>query len=99
MSSNIQLQAPVVSKKLTQQSLRTMEMTEDGLTVAVGADGGEVHLVQMSQNLAEVGKMEKINMGGMFEREMRRERILEARNKGKKFKDKMGGKVCIIIIK
>ena len=65
-----------------------MEMNEDGIYGAVGAEGGEVYVVSISDNLVVSGKMDKMNIGNMFEREAKREKILHVKKREIQFREK-----------
>ena len=46
--------------------------------MAVGAEDGNVSMLELSQSLSEVTRADKLATSEMFERETRREKILEA---------------------
>ena len=46
--------------------------------MAVGAEDGNVSMLELSQSLSEVNRQDKLATSEMFERETRREKILEA---------------------
>nr|CAH7769273.1 unnamed protein product [Callosobruchus chinensis] len=52
-----------------------------GRLVAVGNQRGTTYLVEFSENLSVCNKNDKMLLTAMFERETRREKILEARNR------------------
>ncbi|KAK6625581.1 hypothetical protein RUM43_005880 [Polyplax serrata] len=59
--------------------LRSLRAHENGRLVAVGNEKGSTYLVEFSENLATNNKNDKALLTAMFERESRREKILEAR--------------------
>ena len=79
---------PILSRRLGNWPLRCIEMTDDGLMVAAGSDGGAVSALRLSEDLAQCSKVERANIGNMFEREAKREKILEGRNKEIRFLEK-----------
>ena len=54
---------------------------EQGCLLAVGCDNGSTSLLELNDGLTVSHKNEKAQVTAMFERETRREKILEARNK------------------
>ena len=55
-----------------------MKVQDQGLLMAVGAEDGNVSMLELSQSLSEVNRQDKLATSEMFERETRREKILEA---------------------
>ena len=62
-----------------------------GCLVATGCDGGNVALLELTEGLASAHRNDKNSVTAMFERETRREKILEARNKEQRLKEKTKG--------
>ena len=62
-------------------------VTKDG-KVAIGAADGSTTVLEISESLHEMQKTEKSNIMAMLEREMKREKNLEARQKELKQKAK-----------
>lgn len=65
--------------------MRTHDM---GRLVAVGNQKGTTYLVEFSENLQMSNKNDKMLLTAMFERESKREKILEARNREIRLKQK-----------
>merc|ERR1711983_593001 len=59
--------------------------------MAVGCNNGNTSLLELSDSLSVSNKNEKSAVTAMFERETRREKILEARNKELRLKEKTKG--------
>ena len=59
--------------------------------VATGCDGGNVALLELTEGLASAHRNDKNSVTAMFDRETRREKILEARNKEQRLKEKSKG--------
>ena len=55
-----------------------VQVEDGGLLLAVGGEDGNVSLLELSQSLSEVTRADKLATSEMFERETRREKILEA---------------------
>ena len=81
-------QSPSVSRTLGIDAVRALDMREDGMTVSAGDDGGVVSVVRISEDLVTCTREERVKIGYMFDREARRERILEVRNRELRFKEK-----------
>ena len=73
---------------MTDNPLSCLSVNETGELVLAGGVDGAVHVLRLHEGLYEGTKAEKEQAGGMFERETRRERILESINKAKKIKVK-----------
>ncbi|XP_064216038.1 dynein intermediate chain 3, ciliary isoform X2 [Tribolium castaneum] len=67
--------------KVCDESLKCLRTHEMGRLVAVGNQKGTTYLVEFSENLAMSNKNDKMLLTAMFERESKREKILEARNR------------------
>ncbi|CAH1987612.1 unnamed protein product [Acanthoscelides obtectus] len=67
--------------KVCDEALRCLRTHEMGRLVAVGNQRGTTYLVEFSENLSVCNKNDKMLLTAMFERETRREKILEARNR------------------
>ncbi|XP_075973543.1 dynein intermediate chain 3, ciliary-like [Anticarsia gemmatalis] len=72
---------PVRSLSLSKYELTKMSPDKDGKTVAVGDSHGDVYLLQLSENMAIPGSRDKILMQQTYERETKREHILDNRLK------------------
>ncbi|XP_044269333.1 dynein intermediate chain 3, ciliary [Tribolium madens] len=67
--------------KVCDEALKCLRTHEMGRLVAVGNQKGTTYLVEFSENLAMSNKNDKMLLTAMFERESKREKILEARNR------------------
>ncbi|KPJ08451.1 Dynein intermediate chain 2, axonemal [Papilio machaon] len=72
-------QRPVLSAQLCPEPLLSIRMHETGTLAACGSQLGNIYVVEMSHNLAQTDKNDKALLTAMFERESKRERILESR--------------------
>ncbi|ENN71438.1 hypothetical protein D910_09902 [Dendroctonus ponderosae] len=77
-----------LSVKVCDEKLRRIRTHDMGRLVAVGNQKGTTYLVEFSENLATSNKNDKVLLTAMFERESRREKILEARNREIRLKQK-----------
>ncbi|EEB18967.1 dynein intermediate chain 3, ciliary, putative [Pediculus humanus corporis] len=75
-----------LSFKLSDQPLTCLRVRDDGELVVVGNAVGTAFVVRYSTNLAETSKNDKNFLGAMFDRESRREKLLETRNKEIRFR-------------
>ena len=73
-----QQSAPVLSSKVSDTPLTSIKVQDQGSLMAVGAEDGNVSMLELSQSLTEVNRQDKLATSEMFERETRREKILEA---------------------
>ncbi|KAK4872810.1 hypothetical protein RN001_014839 [Aquatica leii] len=71
----------VLGVKVCDEPLCCIRAHEGGRLIAVGNEKGTTNLVQVSENLSTCTKLEKSLVTAMFEREAKREKILEARNR------------------
>ncbi|KAB0792517.1 hypothetical protein PPYR_14476 [Photinus pyralis] len=67
--------------KVSDESLSCLRVHDQGRLVAVGNVKGTTNLVQLSENLSTSSKVDRTLLTAMFERENKREKILEARNR------------------
>ncbi|XP_060520250.1 dynein axonemal intermediate chain 2 isoform X2 [Cylas formicarius] len=74
--------------KVCDEPLKCLRAHEMGRLVAVGNQRGTTYLVEFSENLAVSNKNDKLLLTAMFERESRREKILEARGRELRLKQK-----------
>ncbi|GLV48672.1 dynein axonemal intermediate chain 2 [Carabus blaptoides fortunei] len=68
-----------LSIKLCEEALRSLSINSTGNLVAVGNERGTTYLVEFTDDLTQVQKNDKMYLTQMFERESHREKILEAR--------------------
>lgn len=74
--------------KICDESLDCLRVHEQGRLIACGSHSGTITLLELSDNLCTLQRNEKALVTAMFERETRREKILEARNRELKLKEK-----------
>jgi len=79
---------PTLSVKVTDAPLRSLRIQEQGNRVAVGDENGSVTLLKLSEALSHLQKEEKSACSALFERETRREKVLEAKARELKLKEK-----------
>lgn len=72
---------PLLSVRMGHSVLTTLRVQEDGEFLVVGDENGTCSIVQFSEDLITSSKNDKFFLMAMFERESRREKILEARNR------------------
>ncbi|CAF0850563.1 unnamed protein product [Adineta steineri] len=76
---------PTLSIQVVDEPLHCLRVQEThGRLVACGSQNGTVTLVEVSDNLCTQGKSEKGLVSGMFDRETRRAKVLEARGRAKR---------------
>ncbi|WP_411023593.1 hypothetical protein, partial [Salmonella sp. s51228] len=80
---------PSLSFKVTEAGLSSISVQEHGKLVACGSPDGNLTIVELSESLYNLQKNEKNSVTAIFERETRREKILEARNREIKLKMKL----------
>ncbi|XP_071750143.1 dynein intermediate chain 3, ciliary isoform X2 [Lepeophtheirus salmonis] len=86
-----QQRAPILSVKVADEPLHCLRVHEGGCLVTVGCEGGNAVLLELSECLASSQRNDKSSVTSMFERETRREKILETRNKELRLKEKTKG--------
>ncbi|XP_075225789.1 dynein axonemal intermediate chain 2-like [Lycorma delicatula] len=75
--------------KVCDEPLRSIRCHENGQLVAVGNNKGTSYLVEFSENLATSAKNDKALLTAMFERESRREKIIEGKMREVRLKVKV----------
>ncbi|XP_022112334.2 dynein axonemal intermediate chain 2 isoform X1 [Pieris rapae] len=70
---------PTLTMHVCDEPLLRLRMHEGGAFVACGSRKGNIYMVEYSQNMTQSDKNDKLLLTAMFERESKRERILEAR--------------------
>ncbi|CAF3700183.1 unnamed protein product [Rotaria sp. Silwood1] len=76
---------PTLSLQVVDEPLHCLRVQESqGRLIACGSQNGTVTLIEVSDNLCIQGKSEKALVTGMFDRETRRAKILEARGRAKR---------------
>jgi dynein intermediate chain 2 len=78
----------VLSVKVSNDSLTSFNLQESGRYISVGAQNGDVTLLNLCEGLAALQQNEKQGIGQMLEREFKREKNLELRAKEAKIKAK-----------
>ncbi|XP_023346915.1 dynein intermediate chain 3, ciliary [Eurytemora carolleeae] len=86
-----QQRTPILSTKIADDPINCVKIHEQGCLVAIGCNNGSTSIIELSESLSVSQKNEKASVTAMFERETRREKILEARNKEIRLKEKTKG--------
>lgn len=79
---------PVLSIKVCDEPIRCIRSHESGNLVAVGNQKGAMYLLEVSDNMTYSSKNDKPLFTAMLERESKREKILEAKLREMKLKNK-----------
>lgn len=79
---------PVLSIKVCDEPLLCMRAHENGRFIGAGNQNGSAFLIEVSKNMATSLKNDKPLLTAMFERENKREKILEAKSREIKLKVK-----------
>lgn len=80
---------PTLSIQACEEPLYSIRAHEHGRLIAVGSQLGTMTLVELSDNLCTLQPNEKALVTAMFERESRREKILEARHREMRLKERV----------
>uniref|UniRef100_A0A0V0J856 Dynein intermediate chain 3, ciliary n=1 Tax=Schistocephalus solidus TaxID=70667 RepID=A0A0V0J856_SCHSO len=80
--------APTLAINVFDEIAHSLRVQEDGQLVACGSHSGDVAILELSEGFYLMNKTEKNNIGMMFDRETHREKILEARQRELKLKEK-----------
>jgi dynein intermediate chain 2, axonemal len=80
---------PTLSVQVCDESLDCLRIQDHGRLVATGSYSGTTTILELSESLWTLSKNEKQIVTGMFERETRREKILEARHREMKLKERV----------
>ncbi|CAH1645243.1 unnamed protein product [Spodoptera littoralis] len=70
---------PVLTMQVCEEPLVTVRSHDAGSLLTCGSQKGNIYLLELSQNLATSDKNDKLLLTAVLERESKRERILEAR--------------------
>ncbi|XP_055377492.1 dynein axonemal intermediate chain 2 [Condylostylus longicornis] len=81
-----QLNEPILSIKVCDDPLFCLRTNENGKFVSCGSEKGATFLIEVSENMIFSAKNDKPLLTAMFERENRREKILEAKSREIKLK-------------
>ncbi|NXL83623.1 DNAI2 protein, partial [Alectura lathami] len=79
---------PALSLKICDEPLSSLRMQDNGCIVGCGSKLGTVTLLEISSGLCTLQRNEKILANAMFERETKREKILEARHREMRLKER-----------
>ncbi|XP_051490777.1 dynein axonemal intermediate chain 2 [Apus apus] len=79
---------PSLSLKVCNEPLDSLRLQDSGCILACGSRMGTVTLLQISPGLCTLQKNEKNLANNMFERETRREKVLEARYRERRLKER-----------
>lgn len=79
---------PVLSIKVCDEPLLCMRTHESGRFISTGSENGATYLIEVSDNMSTSLKNDKPLLTAMFERENKREKILEAKLREIKLKVK-----------
>ncbi|XP_076332791.1 dynein axonemal intermediate chain 2-like isoform X2 [Tachypleus tridentatus] len=85
---------PTLSIKVADEALSSIGVHEEGQLVACGSEKGAVSLLKLSIALSNMNKNDKALMTSLLDRESRREKIIEARNREFRLKEKMKNSVA-----
>ncbi|KAM6974951.1 LOW QUALITY PROTEIN: dynein axonemal intermediate chain 2-like [Tautogolabrus adspersus] len=79
---------PTLSLKVCDEPLYSLRLQDNGRLVACGSQGGGATLLEVCSGLSTLQKNEKSLLASMFERETKREKILEARQREIRLKER-----------
>ncbi|KAM6899967.1 dynein axonemal intermediate chain 2 [Xenentodon cancila] len=79
---------PKLSIKVCDKALYSVRIQDNGHLLGCGSQHGEATLLEISSGLSTLQKNEKTLLAGMFERETKREKILEARQREMRLKER-----------
>uniref|UniRef100_A0A3Q2ZT59 Dynein axonemal intermediate chain 2 n=1 Tax=Kryptolebias marmoratus TaxID=37003 RepID=A0A3Q2ZT59_KRYMA len=79
---------PTLSLKVCDKPLYSLRVQDNGRLVACGSQSGEATLLEICSGLSTLQKNEKSLVAAMFERETKREKILEARQREIRLKER-----------
>lgn len=79
---------PTLSLQVCDEPLHSIRVQEHGRFIAAGSHSGTTTLLELSDNLCTLQRNEKGLVTAMFERETRREKILESRHREMKLKER-----------
>uniref|UniRef100_A0A7N6FGR4 Dynein, axonemal, intermediate chain 2b n=2 Tax=Anabas testudineus TaxID=64144 RepID=A0A7N6FGR4_ANATE len=79
---------PTLSLKVCDKALYSLRVQDNGRLVACGSQQGGATLLEMCSGLSTLQKNEKSLLAAMFERETKREKILEARQREIRLKER-----------
>lgn len=79
---------PTLSIQVCDEALNSLRVQDQGSLVACGSHAGTVTLLELSDGLCNIQRNEKSSVNAMFERETKREKILETRHREMKLKER-----------
>ncbi|XP_034400408.1 dynein intermediate chain 3, ciliary [Cyclopterus lumpus] len=79
---------PTLSLKVCDEALYSLRLQDNGRLVACGSQQGRASLLEVCSGLSTLQKNEKSLLAAMFERETKREKILEARQREIRLKER-----------
>lgn len=79
---------PTLSIQVCDDALHSLRVQDQGRLVACGSHDGTTTLLELSDGLCSMARNEKASMTAMFERETRREKILESRHREMRLKER-----------
>ncbi|XP_020136434.2 dynein axonemal intermediate chain 2 [Microcebus murinus] len=79
---------PALSLKVCDEALFCLRVQDNGCFIACGSQLGTATLLEVSQGLSTMQRNERNVASSMFERETRREKILEARHREMRLKER-----------
>ncbi|PAA61501.1 hypothetical protein BOX15_Mlig008431g2, partial [Macrostomum lignano] len=82
---------PTLTVQVSDEPLQSLRLQEHGRLMACGSQGGVATIVELSEGFYAQNRNERNLVNTIFERETRREKILEARHREMKLKEKKGG--------
>jgi len=79
---------PTLSLQVTDEALHSLRIQDQGRFIATGSQSGTTTLLELSSGLCTMQRNEKGLVTAMFEREQRREKILESRHREMRLKQR-----------
>ncbi|KAI0213749.1 hypothetical protein LSAT2_001178 [Lamellibrachia satsuma] len=79
---------PILSLQVCDEALHSIRVQEHGRLIATGSHNGTTTLLELSESVYTLQRNEKALVTAMFERETRREKILDARHRELKLKER-----------
>ena len=79
---------PTLSIQVCDEALNSLKVHDSGRLVACGSHKGTTTLLELSEGLYTLPRHEKASITAMFERETKREKILEARHREMRLKER-----------
>jgi len=86
---------PTLSVQVCDEAIQSMRVHDAGRVIACGSHSGTTTILELSSGLCTLQKNEKNLVGAMFEREAKREKILEARHRELRLKEKTQSQIAL----